>query len=158
MSIMEFLRALICPPPCEDEPVARPFNMLYPRSGSHIKTVLREAFPEAKIRIADAKYSTVDVAEFNKWIRDDMVSARKYYADHFDCDNFARELRCAMFKINREYKTEITMLYCEGFNPDVYHAFNIFVDDLDNVWVVEPQDDHVVLCEDSKYLPDFIQL
>jgi len=158
MSILSFLRALVCPPPYVDEPVARPFSALHHRSSSHVRTVVRSKFPGAQIKIADSEYSAVSVTEFNKWIRDDMTSARKYYKNYFDCDNFARWLRCAMFKINLSYKTEITMLYCEGFNPDEYHAFNIFMDDIDNVYVVEPQDDHVVLCEDSEYLPDFIQL
>lgn len=158
MSILTFLRALLCPPPCMDEPVARPFDVLHPRTGEHIRTVLRAKFPKAQIRIADSEYSTVSVEEFNKWIHDDMVSARKYYSNYFDCDNFARWLRCTMFKINLLHKTEIAMCYTEGMSPGGYHAFNIFVDYFDNVYVVEPQNDHVILCEDSKYLPDFIQL
>lgn len=158
MSIRTLLCELLCPPPCDDEPVERPFNKLYARTGDHVKTVLRRTYPSAQIKIADRTYSTVSLKEFDTWIRNDMVSARKYYKEYFDCDNFARWLRCAMFKVNLTYKTEITMLYCEGDAPDGYHAFNIFIDNDDNVYVVEPQDDYVIPYTDSLYKPDFIQL
>lgn len=156
MSIRGILCTWLCPEPVQ--PSERPFDVLHTRTGDHVYTVVRNAYPRAQIKIADAVYSTVSLEEFNKWIRDDMVSDRRYYKNYFDCDNFARWLRCAMFKINLVYKTEITMLYCEGGAPGGYHAFNMFIDDADNLYIVEPQDDHVVPYYDSVYEPDFIQL
>jgi endonuclease/exonuclease/phosphatase (EEP) superfamily protein YafD len=120
--------------------------------------VLHDAFPDAYIKIADEEYTTTTLDEFNAWIRDDMVSERSYYRGWSDCDNFSRALRCAMFKINREYKTEFTMPYTEGMSPGGYHAFNVFLDSDDNVYVVEPQDDNVVPYHKSVYTPDFIEL
>lgn len=142
---------------CTDDPY-RPFDTLYPISGYSIYKTLHAQYPDAHIRIADEEYTTVSLNEFNRWIREDCVSKRKYYKNWFDCDNFARELRCAMFKIGRAYKTEFAMSYTEGMAPGGYHAFNIFVDPDGDVFVVEPQDDHVTHVVRSEYIPDFIQL
>lgn len=156
---MDLLRARLCPKPVEPvEPVELPFTTLYPIAGSRVRTILRAAFPMAQIKVADKTYKSPTLDEFNTWIIEDCVSQYKYFADWFDCDNFARFLRCAMFKINLSYKTEITMPYCEGDSPSGYHAFNILVDNTDNIFVVEPQDDVIVPYEKSVYKPDFIQL
>lgn len=159
MSIMEFLRALICPPPCEDEPVVRPFTILHHVPGSHVRSMLRAAFPEAHIRIADADYSTVSLDEFNAWLKNDDVSEMRYYAQHFDCDDSARAIRCRIFAIGQAYKTTIAVAYCEGYtSTGEYHAFNIFLDSDDDLWILEPQTDFVSTPDESDYKPDFIQL
>lgn len=154
MSLLSSLRKMIC-----KEPTINPFNAIYHRSGDRVRTALRKAYPSAQIRIADDAYATTSLDEFNKWLQNDCVSTRKYYAEWNDCDNYARALRCAMFKINQYYQIEITMAYCEGMDGDgTYHAFNTFIDSNDIVYIVEPQNDSVVIYSDSKYKPDFIQL
>lgn len=163
MTMRKWLCEILCDPCPEiphqepDEPYC-PFEILHHISGNGIYKALHEQYPNAHIRIADTEYATVSLDEFNRWIREDCVSERKYWENWFDCDNFARSLRCSMFKIGREYKTEFTMPYTEGMSPGGYHAFNIFVDPDGNVFVVEPQDDHVIPSSESEYMPDFIQL
>lgn len=156
MSIIGILRAWLCIEPVQSN--EHPFSILHHVSGSHVRDVLCAQYPDAHIRIADAEYSTVSLDEFNTWLKNDCVSEKTYYAQHFDCDNFSREIRCNMFRVNREYKTEFTMAYTEGMSPGGYHAFCIFLDSDDNVLIVEPQTDEVVIADKSSYIPDFIQL
>lgn len=156
MSIKDILRSWLCPESVQ--PSERPFDMLYYRTGEHIRTVLRSTFPTAQIRIADSEYSTMSLDEFNTWLKNDCVSEKTYYAQHFDCDNFARGIRCNMFRVNQNYKTEFTLCYTEGMSPGGYHAFCIVVTNDDKVLIVEPQTDGVVIADKSSYKPDFIQL
>jgi hypothetical protein len=116
-------------------------------------------YPDAHIRIADTDYSAPTIDEFNRWIRSDDVSDMSWEKNWRDCDDIARAIRCRAFAIGRAYKTTITVAYCEGHtSTGEYHAFNMFVDDTDKIWVLEPQSDEMTLCSESTYLPDFIQL
>jgi len=115
-------------------------------------------YPEAHIRIADSDYSAPTLQEFSAWLLEDRIDVRTYHPEWFDCDDFARALRCKIFKIGQALKTTLTVLYCEGHAPDDYHAFNLLISDTDRIFIIEPQDDQVVLMEDSTYKPDFIQL
>lgn len=153
MNLLQLIRSMVC-----SDKTPRPFDVLYSRSGDHIRDVLRAAFPHAQIKIADRKYSAPSIEDFNRWIKKDCVSERQYFAEYHDCDNFARALRCAMFKINLFYKTEITMPYCEGDSAEGYHAFNAIVTNDDSVFIAEPQSDEVVPYRESDCVPDFVQL
>ena len=154
--MIDTIKRMICNL-CKEEP-QHPFTTLKHRSGQHIRNVLRTAFPDAEIKIADKEYSSPTMGEFNRWILRDCTSEYNYFKEYFDCDNFARMLRCAMFKINMSYKTEITMPYCEGDSPEGYHAFNAVVTSNDDVFIVEPQSDEVVPYRESVNKPDFVQL
>jgi len=155
--MIETIRQLICKRFCTFEP-QHPFTTLQHRSGQHLRSLLLMEYPDVNIRIADSDYSAPTLPDFETWIRADCISERKYYAEWHDCDDFARALRCAAFRVGQSLKTTLTVLYCEGYNPDDYHAFNMFIDDKDRIFIIEPQDDQVVLMEDSTYKPDFIQL
>lgn len=159
MSIRDMLRAWLCDKQPEPvEPVERPFYVLYTRTGKHVYIVLHDAFPNAHIRVADAEYSTMSLDEFNKWIKTDDVSTNSYRSEWRDCDDYAHEIKCRILRIGQEYKTTITVAYCEGSSPGGYHAFNILIDNTDKIWVLEPQTDMLTLWDDSTYTPDFIQV
>jgi hypothetical protein len=115
-------------------------------------------FPAANIRIADMNYSAPTRGEFDAWLQEDNVSTRTYHPEWFDCDDFARAIRCKMFKIGQNCKTTLTIAYCEGQTVGGYHAFNMLLDDKDSIYIVEPQNDHVVPADESSYKPDFIQV
>ena len=159
MSIIDFVRGWICPDTIDTVlPVEHPFTTLCPISGSHIRGILSTAFPDAQIRIADRDYSAPSLAEFTTWLETDDGNIKKYRAEIFDCDDFSNSLRCAMFKVNLCYKTTMTLAYCEGHALQGYHAFNILINNLDAIYVVEPQTDSVLPYRESAYLPEFIQL
>lgn len=156
--MIEALRRLVCARLCKPEEEPHPFTTLRHRSGQHIRLVLSKQYPNANIRMRDADYSTPNLHVFNNWLLDDTVSDRLYHAEYHDCDDFAAAIRCKMFKIGHALKTTLTIAYCEGQAPRGYHAFNLLIDDKDDVYVVEPQSDAVVPAAESTYLPDFIQL
>ena len=151
------IRSILCPK--NVQPDLHPFTQLYHRSGEHIRKVLRAAYPDAHIRIADEDYSTISIDEFNRWLKTDDVSDMSWEKNYRDCDDIARAIRCRIFAIGQEYKTSITVAYCEGYtSTGEYHAFNIVVTNDDNVYILEPQTDCLSLANDSSYTPDFIQL
>ena len=156
MSLIDFIRSLICKPALE--PISHPFDILTHRSGSHIRDVLHSAYPAAHIRIADRDYSAPSIGEFRDWLEIDDGDIKKYQAEYYDCDDFSAALRCAMFKVSHDYKTTISMAYAEGHTTSCYHAFNILVDAVDDIYILEPQTDGLIIYTESSYQPDFIQI
>jgi hypothetical protein len=154
MTLRQQLCKLLCPP---EEPEI-PFTTLRHRSGQHIRNVLKRQFPSAHVRVADMDYSAPTRTEFDAWLLEDQVSIRAYHPEWYDCDDFARALRCEMLKIGQDYKTTFTIAYCEGYVMAAYHAYNLMIDDKDAIYIIEPQNDSVVPIAKSKYRTDFIQL
>ena len=163
MTLLDFIQQAICERLCDKPapvPEPHPFTVLQQRSGQHVRNTLQRQFPGAgiRIKIADAEYSAPALDEFNAWLEEDQLNTRVYHPDWFDCDDFARALRCKMFKIGQGYQTSLTIAYCEGHAPDGYHAYNLLIDNTDAIYIIEPQSDHVVPVAESKYRTDFIQL
>lgn len=156
--MIEALRRLVCAHLCKPEEEPHPFSILRHRTGQHIRDVLHRQYPGARIRIADADYSAPTLREFEAWLRADPVSEMVYRNEWRDCDDSARALRCAVFKVGHALKTTLAVAYCEGYAPEGYHAYNLLIDSEDTVWIVEPQSDHCVEASRSSYMTDFIQL
>lgn len=154
MTLRQQLCKLLCPP--EEQEI--PFMTLRHRSGQHIRSVLQKQCPNARLKIRDREYSTLNLEEFNRWIQADCISERQYYADWQDCDDFADAIRCKIFQTAHTLQTTLVVLYCEGYVEGGYHAFNMLLDDKDNIYIIEPQNDHVVPEAESTYFPDFIML
>ena len=151
------LKTLLCGLFCDDA-VQKPFTTLRHRSGQHLRLVLQKQFPNAHIRIPDTDLSAPSLKDVETWLRKDQTSEKKYHAEWYDCEDFAREVRCKMFKIGQGYKTTVTVAYCEGYNPKHYHGYNMLIDDRDHVFIIEPQNDHCVPADQSEYRTDFIEL
>lgn len=152
------IRQLLCEYFCKKPEPEHPFTTLQHRSGQHIRQRLQRQFPTANIHIPDMNLSAPTRAEFEAWLQEDNVSTRAYHPEWFDCDDFARAIRCKMFKIGQGYKTTLTVAYCEGYTAGGYHAYNLLIDDKDDIYIIEPQDDNCVPADESTYRTDFIQL
>lgn len=152
------IRQRLCEYLCNKPEPERPFTTLRHRSGQHISLVLQKQFPNTSIHIPDMNLSAPTRAEFEAWLQEDNVSTRTYHKNWFDCEDFARAIRCKMFKIGQDYKTTLTVAYCKGWLGSEYHAYNLLIDDTDAIYIIEPQDDHIVLADESTYKTDFIQL
>lgn len=154
ISIRQLIRKYFCN---EEEPEPE-FTILHHRSRQHLLRTLRRQFQNADIHIADSDYSAPDLQEFNTWLADDQIDTRAYHPEWYDCDDFARALRCKMFKIGQSYKTTLTVAYCQGYAQGTYHAYNLLIDNKDDIYIIEPQNDQCVPIEQSTYRTDFIQL
>jgi len=93
--------------------------------GSTLRTFLKEAYPDAHIRIADSTYNIVSYAELIRWLNTDSLDKMRYIAEIADCDDFARESRCRMMRLNRIHHKNFMYAYCEGNTPMGYHAFDL---------------------------------
>jgi hypothetical protein len=151
------LKTLLCGLFCDDA-VPKPFMTLRHRSGQHLQFVLQKQFPNAQIRIPDTDLSAPSLKDVEVWLHNDLTSEKKYHAEWYDCEDFAREIRCKIFKIGQAYKTTITIAYCEGHAPDGYHGYNLLIDEGDKIYIIEPQNDHCVPVAESDYRTTFIQL
>ena len=158
------LRQRLCEYLCNKPEPEHQFTTLGHRSGRHIRNLLQIQFPNAHIRVADMDISAPTRAEFEAWLQEDNVSTRTYHPEWFDCDDFARAIRYKMFKIGQNYKTTLTVAYCEGYiqgnHPlgKEYHAYNLLIDNTDAIYIIEPQNDRIVPADESTYRTDFIQL
>lgn len=157
MTMIKSLRQWICKIFCGNK-IQYTFLRLHFRTGHHIRRLLQKQYPDAHIRIRDAMYGLPWKPAFNRWLQKDMISERQYHAEHHDCDDFAHAIQCKIFKIGHTMKTTITVAYCEGHTSEGYHAFNLLIDDNNNIFIIEPQIDMVIAADESTYRPDFIQL
>lgn len=155
---MTSIRQRLCEYLCKKTEPEHPFTTLRHRSRQHMLMTIRKQFPDANIHIADSDYSVPTRAEFEAWLLEDQIDTRAYHPEWYDCDDFARALRCKMFKIGQDYKTTLTVAYCEGYALGEYHAYNLLIDDTDAIYIIEPQNDHCVPVAESEYRTDFIQL
>lgn len=152
------LRQQLCNLICQKDEQQDPFPLMRLRSSQLIRHRLQRQFPNAHIRIPDPNLSAPTKLQFKAWLRKDNVSTRTYHPEWFDCDDFARALRCKIFKIGQQYKTTLTVAYCEGHTEGGYHAYNLLIDDKDAIYIIEPQNDRCIPADESTYRTDFIQL
>ena len=152
------IRHQLCNLFCTKEEPQDPFTILRHRSGQHIRQQLQQQFPNAHIRIPDSNFSAPTRKEFEAWLQEGNVSTKAYHPEWFDCDDFARALRCKIFKIGQSYQTTLTVAYCEGHTAGGYHAYNLLIDNKDTIYIIEPQNDRMVPAAESTYRTDFIQL
>ena len=126
--------------------------------GHYLEGILKKVYPDAEIRIADRWYTINSFSETVRWLEADSLDKMRYLKTVRDCDDFARESRCRMMRLNRDNTQRNWMYaYCEGNTPEGYHAFNLVVDNNLKIWIIEPQNDTTCLWKTSEYRPDFIQ-
>ena len=152
------LRQLICTFLCaKQKPFAFSPGSLTPTKSSTLRTVLEEAYPDAHIRIADKSYDVISYSELLRWLNTDSLNKIQYIKDIWDCDDFARESRCRIMRLNRIHKKNFMYAYSEGYTPLGYHAFNLSFCD-GKLRIIEPQNDDTKEWHKSDFKPDFIQL
>lgn len=152
------LKQLICTRLCtEQKPFLFSPGSITPIKGSTLRTILKEAYPYAHIRIADVSYDVISYSELLRWLNADSLDKMRYIAEIADCDDFARESRCRMMRLNRIHHKNFMYAYCEGNTLLGYHAFNLSFCG-GEIKIIEPQNDDTRGWHKSDYKPDFIQL
>lgn len=152
------LKQLICTFLCaEQKPFIFSPDSILPIRGNTLRTILKETYPDAHIRIADGPYNIISYRELKRWLNTDSLDKMRYIKDIWDCDDFARESRCRMLRLNRRYQKNFMYAYCEGYTPIGYHAFNLSFCG-GNIKIIEPQNDDTGGWHRSDYKLDFIQL
>ena len=152
--LYKFLKRILC---AEQKPFTFSPDSLTPIKGSTLRTILGGTYPGAHIRIADHSYDIFSYSELIRWLNTDSLSNMRYIRGIWDCDDFARESRCRMLRLNRIHHKNFMYAYCEGFTPMGYHAFNLSFCD-GNIKIIEPQNNDTRDWHKRAYTPDFIQL
>lgn len=97
--------------------------------------ILRDRFPdEGVIFISDRKYKLCNVEDMRIFFQLDTTNQKKYIAEDYDCDDYARRLWGQL---------AIPKWSCLAFGicwTDL-HALNIFIDEDKMLWFMEPQSD-----------------
>lgn len=152
------IKQLLCEYLCKKPEPERPFIKTRLRSSLRVGQRLSWEFPLAKIKIRDQNLIAPTKIEFEAWLKKDLGNYKKYHKDWYDCDDYAMELRYKFFRFGHVYKSTFTVAYCEGYMGSEYHAYNLVTDNKDEIYIIEPQNDHLVLASESTYRTEFIQI
>jgi hypothetical protein len=95
-----------------------------------------------KLYMSDEVFSTTSVEEAKVFSLKTKVFAQKWVAEDHDCDNFSFGLL--------GYWSDGLKSFPLGVAFSEKHAFNIFVDNDKQVWIVEPQTNEWMTIEQAK--------
>lgn len=92
--------------------------------------------------ISDSYFQTTTKDEALKFSAKSNVWAKKWVAENHDCDNFS-------FALNG-YWSEGLYSFSFGIAWTQLHAFNFFIDNNKQLWIVEPQTNNYMTLETAK--------
>lgn len=101
-----------------------------------LKKKLTGLFKKAQILLVDRKYQLVTKEELQKFLKLDITDKGEYIKEFHDCDDFSWTL---LGSINSGPWAGIAF----GFAFSKVHAFNIFIGADLEIYVIEPQSDHI---------------
>lgn len=113
--------------------------------------LLRQAFnistqdSNSKILLSDVNYDLCSLDEAQRFLKEDVTNYKKYVVDIYDCDDFSR----ALWNYWQEWQETLAM----GIAWTSLHAFNFFIDDKKDVYVIEPQHDRIYKIKEIKDNP-----
>lgn len=84
-----------------------------------------------KIFLSDLNYSTTSKEEGEKYTLQSKIDTEKYIETQHDCENYSFALS--------GYWSESLYSFCFGICWSTTHAYNLFIDNLGDIYVVEPQ-------------------
>jgi uncharacterized protein YhaN len=129
-------------------------------SGDEIYEALRNAFPKASIRMADAYYDIIMWDELLQWLNEDSLNEMKWCEDVWDCDDFADQSACRMHLLGRIQNKNFAYRIAWGNTPLGYHAFclaYVLKNEIREIVIIEPQNDDTKEWRRSDYKPDYIK-
>ncbi len=144
---------------CEVEPTFR-FRRTYPITWSELARCLRDAYPNATLKVADVNYHYVEWEELLIWLNIDSLDRMRWIDDIWDCDNFSLESFCRMKRLGEQLGINPAYGEAWGRTPLGYHAFNITYvrkGEEEKIIIIEPRNDDTKEWKRSDYKPDFIK-
>lgn len=107
-----------------------------------VSSILIDTFPNIPIYLSDMTYYTCNILEVVRILKLDDTDKIIYESEKFDCDDYAYSL---MGFISRDKNYTLLPF---GIVWTTNHALNIFIDEYNQVWLIEPQTDIVYTLED----------
>jgi hypothetical protein len=117
-------------------------------SDVRIKQILEDEFLDktspmkdvCKIYLVDQEYKLPTVDNVKKLLAMDETDKTEYLSEFHDCDDFSFRLM-GQISVPGWSSTAFGILFIT--TPQGGHAVNCFVDDKEQVWIVEPQNDKI---------------
>lgn len=131
--------------------------------GNELRNVLRDAFPAAELKLADAEYKYVSIEEIKRFLAWDTANERTYRVNEYDCDDYALQLMAHFRSVDGHKLGNSAFGIAWGNTASLgYHAFNITYDG-SRIVFIEPQTDELWSYKDNKingkkYEVDFIMM
>jgi len=108
-----------------------------PVDNTFVLEKLIEAYPCAKIYLADALYYTCPQETIESFLAEDPTDQERYTTETFDCDDFS-------FRLMGQFHTKPYAALAFGIAWSGVHAYNVFVSKEGKVLLVEPQTDEIL--------------
>ena len=122
--------------------------------GSIIRTAVLDKTGVPPV-LYDEKYHTTDIDTWKTIIENDWTNKKKWVTDTFDCDNFAGAFcaYCAdIYGLNTAGRFTVELLNPETNAHIGYHRPVIIIDSKLDCYLLESQDDRMILIERGKDL------
>ena len=94
------------------------------------------------VQLSDRVYGLTSVEEAKEYSETTKVAIRKWISEKYDCDEFS-------FALMGYWNLDLFQ-FSFGIAWSNFHAFNIFVDNNKNIFVVEPQTNKFIPIEKAK--------
>jgi len=106
--------------------------------GEKVKTICKAAAPNCRLYISDTiHYGLITDEEMERFLREDKTDLEKYVVHKNDCDDRAWDL---LGDLSQGAWAEIAA----GFAWSNLHAFNVYINDQEQLMVIEPQTDKIM--------------
>jgi hypothetical protein len=122
---------------------------------TRVSDIITNTFGNDKyfIAISDEKFRLLPLEKMKKLLQEDDTDQLPYIQIYADCDDFADVLLGVLTKKTWTYGFAIGTIwwFCNEFG----HAQNFFIDDKENLYIIEPQNDSIMTWNDiKKQYPD----
>lgn len=117
-----------------------PFEYTRTYDASEILTLLRSEFNTGRIYLSDTVYKTVPKETLRKFLSKDSTNSFLYTPEFYDCDDFSYRL---MGQLSTPGYGALPFGIIWVMTSRGGHALNVFVDDQEEIWLIEPQNDKI---------------
>ncbi len=121
--------------------------------GPGIRRIAKAAVPDSRIYMSDVRqYGLIADEEMARFLREDKTNLERYIVEKYDCDDFTWRLLGALSE-------GPWASIAAGFAWSNTHAFNVYINDKEQLMVIEPQTDKIMPYASDmpgQYIPIFL--
>lgn len=132
-------------------------------SPNQIHRVVKHTNPSATIFATDAAYLTPTFDDIQTFLQQSTAQDYTYVAERHDCDDYAQILQGELRQYEYYLHNNRSWAFGQAFGPlksdaTQLHAFNMFIDPSNRLWLVEPQSNDISSVGEFDYAVDSIFL
>ena len=128
-------------------------------SPDEIHRVVKHSHPSATIFATDAAYLTPTFDDIQTFLQQSTAQDYTYVAERHDCDDYAQILQGELRQYEYYLHNNRSWAFGQAFGPlksdaTQLHAFNMFIDPSNRLWLVEPQSSQISSVGEFEYAVD----